>query len=74
VLHPEAEEHVMSYETDQFINQARIVFAQNDSRVYTLEARIYALEQFMARAEPFIKTMELIEPKEQAPDVGFAPR
>lgn len=71
----------MSYETDQLIQQARIVFAQEEHRRQSLEARLYQAEQkvealtkFMLRAEPFIKTMELIEPKEQDPDAGFVPR
>ena len=65
----------MSYETDQLINQARIVFSQAENRTQSLEARLWQAEQkleelakFMLRAEPFIKTMELIEPPpEQTP-------
>jgi uncharacterized protein (DUF1778 family) len=59
----------MSYETDQLINQARIVFSQTENRNQSLEARLWLaeqyiekLQQFMVRAEPYIKAMELIDP------------
>jgi len=59
----------MSYETDQLINQARIVFSQVDNRTQSLESRLWQAEQkveeltkFMLRAEPYIKAMELIDP------------
>lgn len=61
----------MSYETDQLIQQARLVFAHTDNRTQTLESRLWQaernienLQKFVARAEPFIKAMELIEPPE----------
>jgi uncharacterized protein (DUF1778 family) len=59
----------MSYETDQLINQARTVFSQVDNRTQSLESRLWQaeqyiekLQQFMVRAEPYIKAMELIDP------------
>jgi uncharacterized protein (DUF1778 family) len=59
----------MSYETDTLINQARIVFSQTENRNQSLEARLWQaeqyiekLQQFMVRAEPYIKAMELIDP------------
>jgi hypothetical protein len=61
----------MSYETDTLVQQAKVVFSQIDSRTQTLESRlwqaetyIHELQKFVARAEPFIKAMELIEPPE----------
>jgi hypothetical protein len=54
----------MSYETDTLLNQARTVFSQAEHRTMSIETRLYELElklkSFMDRAEPFIKTMELI--------------
>lgn len=59
----------MSYETDQLIQQARDVFTQTETRTNLLETRLWQaeryiehLQNFMARAEPFIKAMELIDP------------
>ena len=52
----------MSYESDQLLNQFRIVFSQNEGRTHNIESRLWTLEQFMIRAEPFIKAMELIDP------------
>jgi len=67
----------MTYETDQLIQQARIVFSQSENRTQSLEARLWQAERkveeltnFMLRAEPFIKTMELIEPKSEDPTQG----
>lgn len=61
----------MSYETDQLIQQARVVFTQTETRTNSLETRLWQAEQyienlqkFVQRAEPFIKAMELIEPPE----------
>ena len=61
----------MSYETDQLIHQARVVFSQTENRTNTLESRLWQaeryienLQKFVQRAEPFIKAMELIEPPE----------
>ena len=61
----------MSYESDQLINQARTVFSQVDNRTQSLESRLWQaeqyiekLQQFMVRAEPYIKTMELIDTPE----------
>ena len=59
----------MSYETDQLIQQARVVFSQTENRTNTLESRLWQaeryienLQKFVQRAEPFIKAMELIDP------------
>jgi hypothetical protein len=59
----------MSYETDTLINQARIVFSQTENRTTSLESRLWQAEhklakltEFMVRAEPYIKAMELIDP------------
>jgi hypothetical protein len=59
----------MSYETDQLINQAKNVFYAADNRTQSLEARLWQAEaklekltEFVARAEPYIKAMELIDP------------
>lgn len=61
----------MSYETDQLIQQAKNVIYATENKTQTLEARLWQIEQyvhtlqvFVARAEPFIKAMELIEPPE----------
>ena len=61
----------MSYETDQLIQQARVVFSQTENRTQSLEARLWQAEHkvqkltaFMERAEPFIKAMELIDSPE----------
>jgi len=59
----------MSYETERF-RQAAADFGtytdQQASRIQYLETRLFLLEEFMKRAEPFIKAMELISPKPDA--------
>lgn len=61
----------MSYETDQLLQQARVAFSQAENRTHALESRllllegyIHTLQAFVARAEPYIKAMELIDAPE----------
>jgi hypothetical protein len=61
----------MIYETGTLINKANPVFSLGDSSTQSLESRLQAAEsklkkltEFMIRAEPYIKAMELIDPPE----------
>jgi hypothetical protein len=54
------------------IDQARTLFSQIENRAISVESRLWQaeqyiekLQQFMVRAEPYIKTMELIDPPEK---------
>lgn len=70
----------MKWETEQLINQLKThlqneELAQNQLRaeVTNLQAVVTNLLKFVDRAEPFIKTMELIASKEK-PDEPQVPR
>lgn len=52
----------MTYATDQLKQNLNQVLQESENKYYETQARLQKLEQFMLKAEPYIKTLELIDP------------
>lgn len=52
----------MSWATDQLKTAMQTVISEGESRQQQLESRIWVLEEFMRKAQPYIDTLALIDP------------